>query len=85
MSEAKSLVGLHGGGLTNMLFMPENGRILELRLGSDNHNNCYFTLASDLGHDYYYLLNESDTQETFNANITVDLNELGEILKLMES
>ena len=85
MNETKSLVGLHGAGLTNMLFMPENGQVLELRKRDDNTNNCYFSLSSDLNHDYYYQLNEGNKNNTHDAVITVDLIELRKTLELMKT
>lgn len=51
----KLLVGLHGAGLTNMLWMPAGGHVLEIRSRNDSHNNCYFAMASALGHHYSYL------------------------------
>jgi capsular polysaccharide biosynthesis protein len=54
-STASFVVGNHGGGLTNMLFMPPHGRILELRHNRDAVNNCYFTLAAALGLEYLFL------------------------------
>ncbi|MCS6821525.1 MAG: glycosyltransferase family 61 protein [Microscillaceae bacterium] len=77
MSQTKFLISIHGAGLTNMLFMPQGGQILELRTENDMHNNCYFSLASDLGHDYYYQLNKSCAKDTQNSDIQVDI----EILK----
>ena len=62
----KFLSGLHGGGFTNMLFMPDSSTIFEIRQPKDNKNNCYFTLSSDLNHDYYYL--ESEYSKTNNPN-----------------
>lgn len=53
-SQTKVLVSNHGAGLTNMIFMPKDSSILELRYKDDNHNNCYFSLASALGINYYY-------------------------------
>ena len=53
-SRARYLVSNHGAGLTNMLFMPGGGSVLELRHHTDNINNCYFTLASALGLNYFY-------------------------------
>lgn len=52
------LVSLHGAGLTHMLWMREAGKVLEIRASGDCHNNCYFTLASDLELEYYYTLAE---------------------------
>jgi capsular polysaccharide biosynthesis protein len=55
-SEATLIGGLHGAGLTNMLFMPPGTRVLEIRRRDDDHSNCYFALASSLQLDYHYLL-----------------------------
>lgn len=55
-SQATLIAGLHGAGLTNMLFAPPKARILEIRRAGDTHSNCYFALASSLKLDYYYLL-----------------------------
>ena len=84
MGQASSLVGLHGAGLTNMLFMPAGSKVLELRNGRDSHNNCFFSLTSSLGHDYYYLTNEGDTDDTYSVNIKVAPDQLREALELME-
>lgn len=84
MNQTKNLVSLHGAGLTNMLFMPKGGKILELRNANDPFNNCYFSLASDLGHDYFYTSNIGDSIETHEVNITVDIQSLKEVLQLME-
>lgn len=84
MAETKSLVGLHGAGLTNMLFMQPNGQILELRILNDSHSNCYFSLASELQHRYYYLQNKSSVRDTHIANITVDLDRLRKILQVID-
>lgn len=84
MNQTKSLVSLHGAGLTNMLFMPKGGKVLELRNANDPFNNCYFSLASDLEHDYYYLSNDGDSLETHLVNVTVNVQDLKEVLDLME-
>lgn len=85
MQETAVLAGMHGAGLTNMLFMPEGGRVLELRLRGDNHNNCYFSLASDLGHAYFYLecdpLRENEAQHT--ADLTANPEGLRRVLDRM--
>ena len=73
MKDTKCLIGLHGAGLTNMLFMSEKTNVLELRNAEDNHNNCYFSLASDLNLNYYYQINSGDRKDTHEVNITVDI------------
>lgn len=52
---AKWLISIHGAGLTNMLFMKEGQNVLELREENDDHNNCYFSLASTMHLNYFYL------------------------------
>ncbi|PSL48327.1 uncharacterized protein DUF563 [Chitinophaga niastensis] len=84
MSRTKVLAGLHGAGLTNMLFMPPNGRILELRNEGDDHNNCFFSLASAVDQDYFYLVNQGSSRDTYIADITVDTTQLDKVLQLME-
>ena len=85
MQQATHLIGLHGAGLTNMLFMPENGKVLELRNANDDHNNCFYALASDLGHEYYYLLNQGDAADTHFVNITVRTKELASVLQQIDN
>jgi Glycosyltransferase 61 len=58
-SSARLLISNHGAGLTNMLFMPEGGRVLELRRERDRRNNCFFALASALKLEYFYQLGAS--------------------------
>jgi len=73
IKETKLLIGVHGAGLTNMLFMPKNSSIFELRNNQDQHNQCYFTLASDLEHDYYYFGADPTSDDKHNADITLNL------------
>jgi capsular polysaccharide biosynthesis protein len=75
MSETKHLLAVHGAGLTNMLFMKEGGKVLELRNAGDAHNNCYFSLAAALGHDYYYQFNKGNNAVTQQADLEVDMEE----------
>jgi capsular polysaccharide biosynthesis protein len=51
MQETQWLAGAHGGGLTNMLFMPVGGNVLELRAG-EGPPRCYCNLARALGHQW---------------------------------
>lgn len=83
--KAALLIGIHGAGLTNMLFMKPGGNLLELRKRGDNKNNCYFSLASALQLQYYYQLCVVDNpeKETQNINFIVDLTELRQNLELI--
>ena len=84
MQKTVSLISLHGAGLTNMLFMNPNTKVLEIRNKEDNHNNCYFSLASDLDIDYYYLLAKGDSSDTHTVNVEVDIEKLEQIILEME-
>ncbi len=55
-SEAAILVSNHGAGLTNMMFMAPGGKVMEIRKQADDHSNTFFSEASAMGLDYFYLL-----------------------------
>jgi hypothetical protein len=56
MQNSAVIAGLHGAGLTNMLFLPKRSKVIEIRREGDTHSNCYYAMASSLQLDYYYLL-----------------------------
>jgi len=85
MLQTKCLIGLHGAGLTNMLFMPSKGSVVELRFENDAHNNCFFSLASDLDHDYFYHLGLGTSNDPHSANLTVNIVELKQLLEVVIS
>ena len=84
-SRARFFVSNHGAGLTNMLFVREGGRVLELRHQTDKVNNCYFTMASALGLEYFYQTCPSDdaAEDPHYANLRVDPDALADNLRLM--
>ncbi len=84
LASTRCLIGLHGAGLTNMLFMKAGGQVLEIRNEDDTHNNCFFSLASDLGHDYYYIAGKGTVKDTNLADFTVDTSRLAEVIELIE-
>lgn len=57
-NQASIIVGPHGAGLTNMMFLKKNAKVVEIRAENDRKNNCYFALASTLDLQYYYILAE---------------------------
>ncbi|MDZ4845829.1 MAG: glycosyltransferase family 61 protein [Chitinophagales bacterium] len=87
MSKAKYLIGMHGAGLTNMVFMPPGGKVLELHRAihssNDMHSDVYWKLASALDHKYYYQFCEpaDAAQNFFEADLLVDKNLFEENLK----
>jgi hypothetical protein len=84
-SRARYLVSNHGAGLTNMLFMPAGGNLLELRHHTDCINNCYFTLSSALNLNYFYQTCQSgvDDRDPHSADLIVDATALRANLGLM--
>lgn len=76
MAETEVLISNHGAGLTNMIFLPENSTVIELKANADDINNCFFNLARALDHRYFYTINPSDNKMIQRANITVDLEKL---------
>lgn len=78
---AETMMGLHGAALTNMMWMKSGSNIIELRRENDSHNNCYFSLASALNLNYYYLLAPGDSEDTHKCNFTVDVEKADQLLQ----
>lgn len=98
MSEAEALVTIHGAALTNMMFMPENGAVLELlpeKQGiwdfnivrmSLKHDPCYVRMASAMGLRHFAMQCQPVDcrhRSTHMADIFVDLVELESAVKAM--
>lgn len=73
MQETSHCIGLHGGGLTNILFQQAGTRVLELRFPGDGQNNCYYSLAAACGVDYYYLTGSQRVADTHTDDLLLDL------------
>lgn len=78
---ARYMVGAHGGGLTNMMFMSPGASVLELRRGHGQWGfECFFTLAGACGIDYYYELCHSNYSVPggyyHHGDLVVDLDSL---------
>jgi capsular polysaccharide biosynthesis protein len=82
---AQYLISNHGAGLTNILFMKSDSKVLELRKNGDAHNNCYFALASALNLQYYYQLCRSANpdEDAHTANLIVGCHLLRENIERM--
>ena len=82
-SRCRVLISVHGAGLTNCMFMPEGGRVLELyrALGSkeDGMNACYWRLSTASNLDYYYQYcphGENRGGDIDRVDIRVDIDKL---------
>lgn len=85
MAETKLLACLHGAALTNILFLPKEAKVLELRNIGDSKTQCYFNLASALELEYYYTLNKGDHLDTIMTDFTIDLNALEYTIERIEN
>jgi capsular polysaccharide biosynthesis protein len=88
-SNAKYVVGTHGAGLANMLFMPPGSTVFELikrKTNPKRHFNLLFWYMADaLGHKYYCQICEprNINKMFFLADIVVDIDLLNKNLELM--
>ena len=85
MHHCRYLVGLHGAGLANMIFMPESSSLLEIRKFDKGENYFFYTLSSIMNHDYYYqFCNRVDGKSTVQeADVEVDIKDLVDNLEMM--
>lgn len=82
--DAEILVGLHGAGLVNMLFMTKDSYLIELRRHGDSRNNCFYTMASDLKLNYFYLLAEPEGGDFHTGDCYINLCLLAEVINDVE-
>lgn len=94
-SSAEAVVALHGAALTNLLFVAPGTKVVEL-LPYGYSNNCFYTLASHAGANYFYLQGEpvqpkpvlpagdraSRDKALRSLDLSIDLQKLERILKM---
>jgi capsular polysaccharide biosynthesis protein len=73
--QARVVIGCHGAGLTNIMFMQKNQTVIELKSNNNNYW-CYFSLARVFGLKYYYSLNHGHVVNHRDADIDIDLDTL---------
>ena len=78
LNGAKIIAGLHGSGLANILFANKNATLIDIRERNDNYRNALFSLASDLGIEYY-CFNETILDEE-NDSVYLDPQILEKLL-----
>jgi hypothetical protein len=82
---AHEIVGVHGAGLTNLLFSQAGSLVLEL-FPVNYVNQCYWTIASHNHLEYGYLLGEGvditdDNNHLFDSNFSVSIEKLVHLLE----
>lgn len=83
MRETKVLMSIHGAGLANLIFMPEDSKVIELHPDVERYNSCFYHLAAALNRKYYFSFEKADHPNPQKANITVDLRKLEGLLKTL--
>ena len=68
----------------NILFAKEKIKIIELRHENSDTQNMYFSMASALNLDYYYLKCKGTSLDPHLSNIVVPISELNELLKQID-
>lgn len=67
MMSAKIVVAQHGAALTNILYMPSGGKVVEIYVDPAENNyqfdDSYYILASALGHSYYSFISKKANKE----------------------
>lgn len=83
-SSTKILAGVHGAGLTNMIFMPPHSTVFELTTRINGEHYYYFALSNTLSHRYFYQVCKPDHDSVVQqANLYVDIFELKRNITLM--
>lgn len=98
MSNTKCLISIHGAALTNMLFMPPGGVVIEILpekhgifdynyvRNSFKHDPCYVRLAGALHHKYFPIFGQADTpfyRSTHMSNVKLDKSAYLKIISLI--
>ena len=83
ISHANTLASIHGGALTNILFLPPKSKVLEFhrrkKTPFDHHSKVYWYLCCSLGHEYYHQICEPigiNKTSFFQADFYIDIHEL---------
>lgn len=82
---ASVLAGVHGAGLTQMMFMSQGSKVFELTTRIHEENFYYFSLSQVFSHAYYYQLCRPGSAGTTiqDADLLVDESLLKENLALI--
>ncbi|UOQ67220.1 glycosyltransferase family 61 protein [Hymenobacter volaticus] len=81
MQQTAVFMGVHGAGMTNLLFLPSNARIVEL-LNQESGDLCYFRLASCCALSYFCVpCQATDTSALNQSDLLVDINQLKQTIE----
>lgn len=82
-SDSAIVVGPHGAGLVNIMFMQQGAKVLEIHPQYKKIRTNFFSIASAFNHSYFYILanTASKTLDYRLANMIVNPGELEEQLE----
>jgi hypothetical protein len=83
MQETKVFIGIHGANMTNVLYMPVGGHVVEI-LSDDYINLSYLYMSNSAGLNYYIVPSTvSSPPEVFHtyADIITDVNLVEAVIK----
>lgn len=84
-SNCETMVGLHGAGLTNAIFMRPSANVVELKKREPNYG--YWHLAESVGHRYFYYNGTPDSDQTLigrGCNLNIVIHELEKLISGLE-
>jgi len=77
-ADAEVIIGIHGAGLTNLLFSSSSASVIEIRnkdhYGSYTASDCYYWLSAYSKLSYNLLLTDCCSNSSFNGRKVVDSN-----------
>jgi hypothetical protein len=79
VANALTIVGPHGAGISNLILLPEGGRVIELTSG-DRFESCYRNMCAALKHNYR-LVHIPGSQESPDGKVNQE--SIRQILELM--
>ncbi len=100
LSETKILIGMHGAGLTNLIFMPTGGKVIEIlpkrnsifdynkMRGSFKHDSCYIRLASAFSIHHHDIICNHDAKfykKTHMSNIFLEDSDIQKIVRIIDT
>jgi hypothetical protein len=84
-SHCSTLMGIHGAGLTNCIFMKRGGSVIEL--GKREKNYGYWHLAEAIEHRYRYYYGDSDSNASLigaGCNLSIRLDDFKNSILMKE-
>ncbi|MCS6781778.1 MAG: glycosyltransferase family 61 protein [Gloeomargarita sp. SKYBB_i_bin120] len=82
---ARYVIGVHGAGLTNLVWGESGGRVLEI-FPAVPCRDCYWILAHQAGWDYYYWYPDSQHgNENYDADLWIDMAMFPQVVEHFES